>query len=66
MKVCVAVSKATPPFHFYSSSPALPLARVAGKVQGAVEFDDKGDIKDGMIVIDRAVAGRLVEQKNLK
>lgn len=36
-----------------------------GKVQGAVEFDGKGDIKDGTIIIYRAVGGQLMEQRNL-
>jgi branched-chain amino acid transport system substrate-binding protein len=46
--------------------PELTKSAFDGKVQGAVEFDGKGDIKDGTIVIYRAVGGRLLEQKNLR
>ncbi len=35
-----------------------------GMVQGPVEFDGKGDIKDGTIVIYKAVGGLLIEQRN--
>ena len=51
-----------------SSDPAVYLPILAkesfdGKIQGAVEFDAKGDIKDGTVVIFQSVGGELVEQK---
>jgi branched-chain amino acid transport system substrate-binding protein len=36
-----------------------------GKIQGPVEFDAKGDIKDGTVVIYQAIGGKLIEQRNL-
>lgn len=36
-----------------------------GKIQGPVEFDAKGDIKDGTVVIYQAIGGQLVEQRSL-
>jgi branched-chain amino acid transport system substrate-binding protein len=53
-----------------STDPAIYLPNLAkgsfdGKIQGAVEFDSKGDIKDGTVVIFQAIGGKLVEQRNL-
>lgn len=36
-----------------------------GKIQGTVEFDEKGDIKDGTVVIYQSIGGQLTEQRNL-
>ena len=36
-----------------------------GKIQGVVEFDSKGDIKDGTVVIYQSIGGQLMEQRNL-
>jgi branched-chain amino acid transport system substrate-binding protein len=36
-----------------------------GKIQGPVEFDAKGDIKDGTVVIYESIGGQLVEQRGL-
>jgi branched-chain amino acid transport system substrate-binding protein len=36
-----------------------------GKVQGSVEFDAKGDLKDGTVVIYESIDGQLVEQRSL-
>ncbi len=33
-----------------------------GKIQGEIDFDDNGDIKNGAVVIYKAVRGKLVEQ----
>lgn len=51
-----------------STDPAVYLPKLAkgsfdGKIQGAVEFDNKGDIKDGTVVIFQAIGGKLVEQR---
>jgi len=53
-----------------STDPAVYLPHLAkgsfdGKIQGAVEFDGKGDIKDGTVVIFQAIGGKLVEQRSL-
>lgn len=45
--------------------PALAKGSFDGKIQGTVEFDAKGDIKDGTVVIYQAIGGQLVEQRNL-
>ncbi|HEY0847669.1 MAG TPA: branched-chain amino acid ABC transporter substrate-binding protein [Noviherbaspirillum sp.] len=45
--------------------PALAKGQFSGKIQGAIEFDDKGDIKDGTVVIYQSIGGELVEQRNL-
>jgi hypothetical protein len=37
-----------------------------GKIQGSVEFDGKGDLKDGgTVVIYQSVDGQLIEQRSL-
>jgi branched-chain amino acid transport system substrate-binding protein len=46
----------------------LPLMKKVsfdGKVQGTVEFDDKGDIKDGTVVIFQAIRGQLTEMRGM-
>lgn len=46
----------------------LPLMKKTtfdGKVQGTVEFDAKGDIKDGTVVIFQSVGGQLTEQRGM-
>jgi branched-chain amino acid transport system substrate-binding protein len=53
-----------------SAKPETYLAVLAkgsfsGKIQGSIEFDDKGDIKDGTVVIYQSVGGQLIEQRNL-
>jgi branched-chain amino acid transport system substrate-binding protein len=53
-----------------STDPAVYLPKLAkgafdGKIQGNVEFDSKGDIKDGTVVIFQSIGGKLVEQRNL-
>ncbi|HSY29077.1 MAG TPA: branched-chain amino acid ABC transporter substrate-binding protein [Burkholderiaceae bacterium] len=53
-----------------SSDPAVYLPFLAkgsfdGKIQGSVEFDAKGDVKDGTVVIYQAIGGQLVEQRSL-
>ncbi len=53
-----------------STDPATYLPHLAkgsfdGKIQGAVEFDTKGDIKDGTVVIFQSIGGKLVEQRSL-
>ena len=53
-----------------SSDPATYLPELAkgsfdGKIQGTVEFDSKGDIKDGTVVIYQSIGGQLREQRNL-
>jgi len=45
--------------------PMLAKGSFSGKIQGAIEFDDKGDIKDGTVVIYQSVGGQLIEQRNL-
>lgn len=45
--------------------PVLAKGSFSGKIQGSIEFDDKGDIKDGTVVIYQSVGGQLVEQRNL-
>lgn len=44
--------------------PQLAQGSFDGKVQGVVEFDGKGDLKEGTIVIYRALGGQLMEQRN--
>ncbi|WP_338845405.1 branched-chain amino acid ABC transporter substrate-binding protein [Massilia sp. W12] len=36
-----------------------------GKIQGTVEFDQKGDVKDGTVVIFESIKGKLTEKRNL-
>ncbi|HYD81167.1 MAG TPA: branched-chain amino acid ABC transporter substrate-binding protein [Paucimonas sp.] len=46
----------------------LPLMKKTafdGKVQGTVEFDSKGDIKDGTVVIFQSIGGKLTEQRGM-
>lgn len=46
--------------------PALAKGSFDGKIQGSVEFDSKGDLKDGgTVVIYQAIGGSLTEQRNL-
>lgn len=52
-----------------SASPAVYLAEMKksaldGKIQGSVEFDAKGDLKDATVVIFEAINGKLIEQSN--
>jgi branched-chain amino acid transport system substrate-binding protein len=35
-----------------------------GKIQGAVEFDRKGDVKDGTVIVYKSLNGNLSEQRN--
>lgn len=45
--------------------PVMAKGSYDGKIQGIVEFDAKGDIKDGTVVIFEAVKGALTERKSL-
>lgn len=45
--------------------PTLTKGSFSGKIQGSIEFDEKGDIKDGTVVIYQSIGGQLVEQRNL-
>lgn len=45
--------------------PVLAKGSFSGKIQGAIEFDSKGDIKDGTVVIYQSIGGQLIEQRNL-
>jgi branched-chain amino acid transport system substrate-binding protein len=45
--------------------PVLAKGSFSGKIQGAIEFDQKGDLKDGTVVIYQSVGGQLIEQRNL-
>jgi len=45
--------------------PVMKTKSFDGKVQGTVEFDARGDIKDGTVVVFQAVSGQLTEQKGL-
>lgn len=45
--------------------PVLAKGSFSGKIQGTIEFDKKGDIKDGTVVIYQSIGGQLVEQRNL-
>lgn len=45
--------------------PIMKQTSFDGKIQGTVEFDGKGDIKDGTVVIYQAIDGQLTEQRNL-
>lgn len=45
--------------------PVLAKGSFSGKIQGAIEFDGKGDIKDGTVVIYQSIGGQLIEQRNL-
>lgn len=46
--------------------PELGKGSFDGKVQGSVEFDNKGDIKDGTVTIYQAIGGQLNEQRNFR
>lgn len=45
--------------------PVLAKGSFSGKIQGSIEFDNKGDIKDGTVVIYQSIGGQLIEQRNL-
>lgn len=45
--------------------PEMTKESFDGKIQGSVQFDSKGDIKDGTIVIYESVKGQLTEKRNL-
>jgi len=45
--------------------PVLAKGSFSGKIQGSIEFDGKGDIKDGTVVIYQSIGGQLIEQRNL-
>ncbi|HJU71062.1 MAG TPA: branched-chain amino acid ABC transporter substrate-binding protein [Paucimonas sp.] len=45
--------------------PIMKQTSFDGKIQGTVEFDGKGDLKDGTVVIYQAINGQLTEQRNL-
>lgn len=46
--------------------PVLAKGSFDGKIQGTVEFDSRGDIKEGTVVIYQSIAGALTEQRNLQ
>jgi branched-chain amino acid transport system substrate-binding protein len=51
-----------------STDPAVYLPFLAkgsfdGKIQGSVEFDEKGDVKEGTVVTYQAIGGQLTEQR---
>ena len=46
--------------------PIMKKTSFDGKVQGTVEFDNKGDIKDGTVVIFQSIGGKLVEQRSMQ
>lgn len=45
--------------------PVLAKGSFDGKIQGSVEFDEKGDLKDGTVVIYQSIGGQLTEQRNM-
>lgn len=45
--------------------PVLAKGSFSGKIQGSIEFDEKGDIRDGTVVIYQSIGGQLIEQRNL-
>lgn len=45
--------------------PVLAKGSFDGKIQGMVEFDERGDVKDGTVVIFESINGKLVEKRNL-
>lgn len=45
--------------------PELAKGSFDGKIQGTVEFDAKGDVKDGEVVVFQAIGGKLTEQRRL-
>ncbi|MDP3844708.1 MAG: branched-chain amino acid ABC transporter substrate-binding protein [Oxalobacteraceae bacterium] len=53
-----------------STEPKVYLPEISresfnGKIQGSLSFDDKGDIRDGTIVIFESINGTLTEQRNM-
>jgi branched-chain amino acid transport system substrate-binding protein len=46
--------------------PFMKKTSFDGKVQGTVEFDGKGDIKDGTVVIFQSIGGQLTEQRAMQ
>lgn len=53
-----------------STEPKVYLSEISresfnGKIQGSLSFDDKGDIRDGTIVIFESINGTLTEQRNM-
>ncbi|MEO8408284.1 MAG: ABC transporter substrate-binding protein, partial [Oxalobacteraceae bacterium] len=54
-----------------STDPKVYLPEISresfnGKVQGSLSFDEKGDIRDGTIVIFESINGVLTEQRSLR
>jgi branched-chain amino acid transport system substrate-binding protein len=45
--------------------PVLAKGSFDGKIQGSIEFDAKGDVKDGTVVIFQSIGGKLTEQRSL-
>ena len=45
--------------------PEMTKEAFTGKIQGAIEFDKKGDVKDGTVVIYESIKGQLTEKRNL-
>jgi branched-chain amino acid transport system substrate-binding protein len=45
--------------------PVMKRTAFDGKIQGTVEFDDKGDIRDGTVVVYQSISGELIEQRDL-
>lgn len=45
--------------------PEMKKASFDGKIQGSIEFDEKGDLKDASVVIFETIGGKLVELSNL-
>ncbi|MFZ6844099.1 branched-chain amino acid ABC transporter substrate-binding protein [Undibacterium sp. RuTC16W] len=45
--------------------PEMKKTSFDGKIQGTIEFDAKGDLKDGTVVIYESVGGSLTEQTNI-
>jgi branched-chain amino acid transport system substrate-binding protein len=45
--------------------PFLAKGSFDGKIQGMIEFDAKGDVKDGTVVIYESIKGKLQEKRNL-
>lgn len=45
--------------------PEISRESFNGKIQGSLSFDEKGDIRDGTIVIFESIDGKLTEKRNL-
>lgn len=45
--------------------PVMANGSFDGKIQGMIEFDKKGDVKDGTVVIYESIKGKLTEKRNL-